>query len=191
MRCLQASPRYRLSRSPNLVLTNGLHRVQLYARPLVNPRGEVKRSNPQAYASPTQQVCGPAHRAACLCLPRPSNREWAWTCALQARLGASRLAERIVADGAAGTFVSALAHGSELQWRVVFQDQLTMRSEYEPEYWISRLDIIYGITKKRSTAILMLSSMVLSLRPSRSTLAVAIVARGTPEIKVGPRKVAA
>jgi len=66
-----------------------------------------------------------------------------------------------------------------------------MRSEYEPEYWISRLYIIYGITKKRSAAILMLSSMVLSLRPSRSTLAVALAAKGTPEIEVGPRKVAA
>jgi hypothetical protein len=63
--------------------------------------------------------------------------------------------------------------------------------EYEPEYCISRLYIIYEMTKKRSTAILMLSSLVESLRPSGSMLAVALAAKGTPEIEVGPRKVAA
>ena len=53
------------------------------------------------------------------------------------------------------------------------------------------MNIIYETTKERGATILMPSSMVDSLNPSVPTLALALAAKGTPEVEVAPRKVAA
>jgi regulator of protease activity HflC (stomatin/prohibitin superfamily) len=53
------------------------------------------------------------------------------------------------------------------------------------------MNIIYETTKERGATILMPTSMVDSVNPSATTLALALAARGTPEIEVAPRKVAA
>ena len=53
------------------------------------------------------------------------------------------------------------------------------------------MNIIYETTKERGATILMPTSMVDSVNPSATTLALALAARGTPEIDVSSRKVAA
>ena len=53
------------------------------------------------------------------------------------------------------------------------------------------MNIIYETTKERGATILMPSSMVDSLNPSVPTLALAVAAKGAPEVEVAPRKVAA
>ena len=53
------------------------------------------------------------------------------------------------------------------------------------------MNIIYETTKERGATILMPSSMVDSLNPSVPTLALALAAKGTPEVEIAPRKVAA
>ena len=53
------------------------------------------------------------------------------------------------------------------------------------------MNIIYETTKERGATILMPSSMVDSLNPAVPTLALAVAAKGTPEIEGPPHKIAA